>query len=509
MEYQYDVFISYSRKDYVDEQDSVIPDNPILRLKEYLTQAGITYWFDKEGIIHGDQFARVIVKNIKLSRILLFVSSEHSNISEWTCDEIATARTYKRKIIPFRIDKSEYNEAVMLYLAKLDFIDFTGNPDQSLKELVKSIKKYKLELSKKEQEEASRQKRIQESAQIETIRAEALTLAKNARKAVQIQMSVLMKIHKKLKEIGIVEKSCPVCQTPVLIEQKFCDCCGFYFPPFYGILDQDKDVDQTYLAIIRGLWMSASPDIKEEPIKPVIEEKPAKPNKVKKEKGVYYVGNVKFKMIPVEGGSFTMEEKGAAHKVSLSSYKIGETPVTQALWQTVMGENPSKYKGDNRPVEHISWEDCQKFITKLNSLTGKNFRLPTEAEWEFAARGGNRSIKTPYSGGEKAEDVAWFNMNCSDKEDTGLNLGTHVVKAKSSNELRIYDMSGNVWEWCADWYAEYPRQHVTNPAGPATGQGKVCRGGSWTSDSKSCQVDYRNYGGVLKRDSSYGLRLAL
>ena len=139
MEYQYDVFISYSRKDYVDENNNEIPGNPISKLKEHLKNANVSYWFDKEGIIHGDQFASVIVKNIKQSRILLFVSSEHSNLSEWTCDEIATARTYKRKIIPFRIDESEYNETVMLYLAKLDFIDYTNNPTQSLEELVKSL----------------------------------------------------------------------------------------------------------------------------------------------------------------------------------------------------------------------------------------------------------------------------------------------------------------------------------------------------------------------------------
>ena len=264
MEYQYDVFISYSRKDYVDENNDIIPDNPISKLKDYLKEAGVSYWFDKDGIIHGDQFASVIVKNIKQSRILLFVSSEHSNLSEWTCDEIATARTYKRKIIPFRIDSSEYNETVMLYLAKLDFVDYNNNPTKSLEELVHSINKYKIELSKKEQEETNRQKRIQESAQIESIKAEAKVLAKNAQKAIQLQMSVIGKIHKKLKSIGIVEKVCPICQTPVLIEQRFCDCCGFYFPLFYGVADHEKDIDQTYYAIMKGLWLSVSPDTKED-----------------------------------------------------------------------------------------------------------------------------------------------------------------------------------------------------------------------------------------------------
>lgn len=509
MEYQYDVFISYSRRDYVDENNNEIPGNPISRLKEYLKKANVSYWFDKEGIIHGDQFASVIVKNIKQSRILLFVSSEHSNLSEWTCDEIATARTYKRKIIPFRIDESEYNETVMLYLAKLDYIDYTNNPTKSLEELVKSIQKYKLELSKKEQEEANKQKSIQESAQIESVRTEAIIMAKNAQKAIKVQMSVLSKIHKKLKGIGIIEKVCPICQTPVLIEQRFCDCCGFYFPPFFGILDQDREIDQTYYAIMKGLWMSVSTDAKEDLIKKDNQENISKTYKPKKEKGIYCVGEVRFKMIPVEGGAFTMGNGANAHKVSLSSYKIGETPVTQELWKAVMGDNPSKFKGDNRPVEQVSWDDCQKFIKILNQKTGKEFRLPTEAEWEFAARGGNRSLKTNFSGGVNLDDVAWYNMNCSENEDSGLNYGTHSVKAKAPNELRIYDMSGNVWEWCSDWYAEYPHQHESNPTGPNTGQGKVCRGGSWSSDSKCCEVEYRNYGGLLKRDGSYGLRIAL
>lgn len=510
MDYKYDVFISYSRSDYVDDNDNVIPDSPVSILKEYLKEEGVSYWFDKEGIIHGDQFASVIVKNIKLSRILLFVSSKHSNLSEWTCDEIATARTYKRKIIPFRIDESEYNETVMLYLAKLDFIDYSKNPVQSLRDLVKSIKKYKIDLAKREQDEANRQKRTQEAAQIEAIKSEAKELAKNARKAIQAQLTVLGKIHNKLKKVGVIEKTCPVCQTPVLMEQRFCDCCGFYFPPFYGISEQDKDIDQTYFAIMKGLWMSVSPEAKEEPTTPeIIDECAPRTNKPKKEKGVYFVGDVKFKMIPVEGGSFNMGDKNRAHKVSLSSYKISETPVTQELWKAVMGDNPSKFKGNNRPVEQVSWEDCQKFITRLNQLTGKEFRLPTEAEWEFAARGGNRGLKTNYSGSDIIDDVAWCRLNCSENEESGLNHGTHDVKGKAPNELRIYDLSGNVWEWCSDWFAEYSHKHETNPTGPDTGTGKVCRGGSWNSDSKCCEVGYRNYGGVLKRDGAYGFRLAL
>ena len=168
----------------------------------------------------------------------------------------------------------------------------------------------------------------------------------------------------------------------------------------------------------------------------------------------FEANGVSFTMIPVEGGTFTrgatseMTEPSdwekPTHQVTLSSYYIGETEVTQALWKAVMGSNPSWFKGDDLPVEKVSWDDCQTFISKLNALTGKNFRLPTEAEWEFAARGGNQSRHTQFSGSSRIDDVAWYDGNSGDK--------THPVKTKQPNELGIYDMTGNVWEWCQDWY---------------------------------------------------------
>ena len=224
------------------------------------------------------------------------------------------------------------------------------------------------------------------------------------------------------------------------------------------------------------------------------------------------VNGVSFDMIKVEGGTFTMgatSEQGndahysekPAHQVTLSDYYIGEKEVTQALWQAVMGSNPSSIKGNSNPVEYVSWNDCQEFIRKLNSLTARTFRLPTEAEWEFAARGGNESKGYKYSGSNSIDNVAWYTSNSSSK--------THAVKTKSPNELGIYDMSGNVYEWCQDWYDYYSSNAQTNPKGPSSGSYRVLCGGSWFHDTSYCRVSARAYDPPDCRGGNRGLRLAL
>ena len=221
---------------------------------------------------------------------------------------------------------------------------------------------------------------------------------------------------------------------------------------------------------------------------------------------------VSFKMIRVEGGTFTMgatpEQSGdadadekPAHQVTLSSYYIGETEVTQALWEAVMGSNPSYFKGANRPVEQVSWDDCRTFISRLNSATGRNFRLPTEAEWEYAARGGKRSQGYRYSGSNTLDNVAWYDDNSGNE--------THPVKSKSPNELGIYDMSGNVREWCQDRYGSYSSNSQMNPKGASSGSYRVYRGGGWFSGADGTRVSYRDYYSPDCRNSDLGFRLAL
>ena len=231
--------------------------------------------------------------------------------------------------------------------------------------------------------------------------------------------------------------------------------------------------------------------------------------KVEVNSGKFTVNGVSFEMVRVEGDTFRMgatseqeddadSDEKPVHSVILSSYYIGKTEVTQALWQAVMGSNPSNFKGADLPVECVSWNDCQEFIQKLNRLTGRNFRLPTEAEWEFACRGGNNSRGYKYSGSNNLGSVAWYDGNSG--------LKTHPVAKKSPNELGIYDMSGNVDEWCSDWYGDYSSSAQTNPAVPLSGSERVCRGGSWftscSSSNRGC-IDPGDYFDFL------GLRLAL
>ena len=211
-------------------------------------------------------------------------------------------------------------------------------------------------------------------------------------------------------------------------------------------------------------------------------------------------------MVYVSGGTFIMggdesSDQTPTHSVTLSSYYICKYEVTQALWRAVMGSNPSKFKGDNLPVEQVSWNDCQTFINRLNSYTGRNFRLPTEAEWEFAARGGNYSRHYKYSGSNYISDVAWYCDNSGNR--------THPVSTKQANELGLYDMSGNVWEWCSDWYGSYSSYSQSNPTGATSGFGRVERGGNWCGLARYCCSSHRSYYAPGNSFDDLGLRLVL
>ena len=223
----------------------------------------------------------------------------------------------------------------------------------------------------------------------------------------------------------------------------------------------------------------------------------------------FIVNDVSFKMIPVAGGTFIMgataeqeeyaqDQEKPTHQVTLSSYRIGQTEVTQALWVAVMGNNSSENSVNLQLPVKCSWNDCQLFISKLNELTGKTFRLPTEAEWEYAARGGIHSQGYIYAGSNNVFDVAWYSYYGVDD--------LQPVATKKPNELGLYDMSGNAWEWCQDWYGDYTNENQYNPTGPETGTLRVFRGGCYYELSRYCRVSYR-WG--WPPSTTLGFRLAL
>lgn len=268
---------------------------------------------------------------------------------------------------------------------------------------------------------------------------------------------------------------------------------------------------------------------------------------------IFTIGRVRFKMVRVMGGTFMMgatkeqnkdcwEDEEPEHMVTLDNYYIAETLITQALWEEIMKSNPSNWKGDNLPVERVSFVDVQEFVGKINRLTSEHFRLPTEAEWEYAARGGNRSCGYMYSGSNSIDDVAWYWKNSGDnylegtdndrevknagsffsrllsRKDTvgnivelinNNNCRTHPVKEKKPNELGVFDMSGNVWEWCSDRYGKYQSLPQINPRGPKQGSYRVCRGGGWFSNINRCRVSDRLRRSPKFRGDYIGFRLAM
>ena len=226
---------------------------------------------------------------------------------------------------------------------------------------------------------------------------------------------------------------------------------------------------------------------------------------------VYVIQPIEPEMVWVEGGTFTMgctDEQGEDcfdfekpnHKVTVSGFSIGKYQVTQKEWVAAMGTNPSYSKGDDTPVHFLTWNEVQEYITVLNAYTGKKYRLPTEAEWEYAARGGNQSKGYKYSGSNFFDEVAWHDGNSSDKP--------HPVGEKKPNELGIFDMSGNLWEHCSDCSGNYTADSQTNPTGPTTGDYRIIRGGAWYTAPTYIRVSTRS--ATRQNDKLFGgFRLVL
>lgn len=440
-----DIFISYSRKD----------TNTVDEFVKRFEAEGFRVWIDRDGIESGDAFKRVIVNAIKESAIVVFFSSEPSNKSPWTTKEISIAVHYGKPIIPIKIDNSLYNEDLEFDLVNLDYIDYT---DVSMRQpmMEKLVRTIKSKIPKRQE--------VVESEHVETVQTQPV-------KAVQDQ-SVEAVPPTALKE-NIAYNSTP---TPQKTKSK------------------------------KGIWIALAAVALLAALFYVFKDKIFTPTTNEIASSGFSddleitVNGITFLMKPVEGDSFKMvgADGRVMQMVRLDDYYMGETEVTQALWKAVTGKVPTfeggwnaqAGEGDLFPAYKVSWNDIKAFMGQLNALTGKNFRLPTEAEWEFAARGGKKTNDYLYAGGNHVDRVAWYNKNSDGK--------THEVKSKEPNELGLYDMSGNVWEWCSDLYDESAKDAM-----------RVLRGGGWNRNMDRCQVNFRGSGGADFRGSSHGFRLAL
>ena len=249
---KYDVFISYSRKDYVDQQGNVIPGNIISQIKDAFQNSGIQYWFDEEGIYSGDKYMEKLADAIFSSTAFVFVSSMNSNASEWTAGEIGTAHLYKKKIIPFRLDDSPFARSIIVKIAHLDYIDCGPNPQKAIEDLVCSVLAAKEEEDKKQCEEEERRRKELIKERRSEVQQEIQNLASDLRRVSSQQQNIIDQIIEQKSILDETDKTCPVCQKKAQLSQRYCDRCGFDYPLLYGLAN--AEIDTVHLAILRGVW---------------------------------------------------------------------------------------------------------------------------------------------------------------------------------------------------------------------------------------------------------------
>ena len=257
MKYKYDVFISYSRRDYVDESYNVIPGNAIAEIQNVFDENGITYWFDKDGIYSGQEFIEIITGAIAESKMLIFISSKHSNESMWTAGEIFEALDGEKAIIPVKIDNCQYNKKFKLLIRPLDYIDYQENPPNALKDLLRAINKVKEDIAQKQREEEKLRQEKEAEAKKEKIKEEISILAKDCQRLTLQQIDVVNQIFEKQTYIGNTTKICPICDKEVSISSNFCSRCGWTFPILYYIDGNDTyQLDEKQLSVARTNWRS-------------------------------------------------------------------------------------------------------------------------------------------------------------------------------------------------------------------------------------------------------------
>ena len=457
---RYDVFISYS------SHDQKIAEG----VCGYLERKGYRCFVAYRDIPRGVVWAGAITDAIDASKMMVVVFSENFNRSSQTDREIELASENGMPILTFRITKAAFTGAKKYYLKNLNWIDAFPKPEQCFGELHSSVSKL---IGKPGEKKVGD---LIDDIAVAAVEVEPPAIHRISEKRTAEQHKVGGKTLS--RQWWYVVYAC-VAAVVVLA-----------FALALGSRQETESpkAEDSY----SGVDASLSPVIQ----------------------------TLMDNMVYVEGGTFTMGatlEQGndaesyerPAHQVTLSAFSIGRYEVTQEEWAAVMGDNPSYFKGDKRPVECVSWDDCQVFLRKLNELTGKQFRLPTEAEWEFAARGGKFSRVYKFAGNNNLRGVAWFKENSFDKGESSPDYGTHPVGQKQANELGLHDMSGNVWEWCSDYYGDYASQAQTDPEGASSGSGRVFRGGSWDFNAAYCRTAYRDGYSPGFRSNFLGFRLAL
>ena len=471
------------------------------------------------------------MRKILLSIVLYFAAISSVFAQKLTVESFKlagsdlTAQTQPRK------DTNNYNCAVVKVLFVGDIIDFGGN-------IVKPVVKYTNE-TWVYMPQRSRQLKITTKDylplmvtfedygvdKLESNRTYVLTLVGNSQQQAQQSQTLTIKYSPSIATVLVDNKmincSNGVAQTTLPVGQhSYIVFCNGYeseegMVKLKASAPSNLQITLTKESTATQQSTVSQPAVAQQPVvqQPVIQQPVVQTPVTNSDNITIPVKDgISIDMVRVEAGTFTMgatpemenplDDEKPAHQVTLTNdYYIGKYEVTQALWKAVMGNNPSYSKGNNLPVERVSWDNCQKFISKLNRITGKTFRLPTEAEWEYAARGGNKSRGYQYSGSSNLSDVAWYEDNSGNK--------THNVGSKQANELGIYDMSGNVHEWCQDWYDKYSNSSKVNPTGANSGSYRVSRGGGWANSAGLCNSSSRVNETPGNRSGSLGLRLVL
>lgn len=509
-----DIFISYSRHD----KELVFP--LVNRINQEL---GTHCWIDLKGIASGEEFEEVIIKAIEESQIVLFMLSDNSLQSKWTKREVYYAEGENKRIVPILINGENLRGWFKFHFGNVDFVDIRS--EERVEKLIGNLADW-LGLERKSNSIAdaktpashsdvcdiflsySRKDEIIVKSIANKLRERGFTswLAEEQLGSGEDFKSVIAKTIQKSK-VFLFFSSKNSNESPWVIKEV--NMAVFIKKPIIPIkLDTAKYDD----SILFDLYGIASIDFTSNNIKNEEFEKLVEGLRKKISDSPSPVKELIDNMVKVEGGTFIMggtEEQGEdvfndekpVHSVTLSTFYIGRYPVTQEQWKAVMGNNPSYFQGERHPVEQVDWMDCQEFVEKLSKMTGIRFRLPTEAEWEYAARGGRKGKGYKYSGGDLLPQIAWYNENSS---------GTsHEVGQKAPNELGLYDMSGNIWEWVHDWKGDYSEEALTNPTGPETGDERVCRGGGWNREHDRCRVSYRGDDQPDLRYRSLGLRVVM